>query len=162
MKKVIYLLTAFIAFSCSSKEKESVPLKEGVVVDTIQEVSEDVEIVEDEPQLIVTPEHWENFSTDISAIVFFTEKDDLPEQDAELVNSIEGHVAIPNTEYYQVYSSDSVSYVYLNDTLMFDFTEYKHQFGDGYFLLKPGEMPFAFGFEDDVDMIAESINTYYK
>ena len=66
MKKVIFLSIISVAFSCSSKEKENETVKEDIIIDTIQEVSDVVEVIESETQLIVTPEHWENFVTDIS------------------------------------------------------------------------------------------------
>lgn len=112
--------------------------------------------------LVVTPEFWENFATDISMVVFFTGKEDLSDHQDEILSSVEEQVSFIGVGYHQVFSSDSSSFVFLNDSLMFDFTEYKHQFSEGYFLLKPREMPDVFGFVDDMKTIEERIKTYYQ
>ncbi len=156
MKRVLLPILFLIGCAPASEDKEADVDQQVQIV----EVEEELTPIE-KPLNIVTPEFWSSFDSDIQAVVFFASEDSLPMVEEELVFSIEENVTLPGVEYHQIYSSDSASVVFLNDTLMFDYTEYKNQYAKGYFLLKQGENPKAFGFKDDVDYIADQIKTYF-
>ena len=169
MKKIIVPILSLLMLSCSApveEEKHNIEVKSDstmmeVYVDSVPEPKEVPNPEAKEPS-VVTPEFWENFKTDITAIVFFTKKDTLPSEDEQLVMSVEQNFVKSGLNFYQVLSSDSASMVFLNDTLVFDFTEYKYQFGEGYVLLKPGAMPYAFALKDDIDYSVNEINSYFE
>jgi len=163
MKRIVYILCVTFLFSSCSNEKvtssiegakeikgDSIAVVQSEIVDTVVKASE---------QLVVTPEYWESFETEISAIIFFYQGEILAPFEAKIVEGLKKEYN--DLPFYELYTNDDYAQVFLNDTLAFDISEYLLDKRYGFVLLKPQYPPNYEYLDDSLSSLKMSFDEFY-
>jgi len=155
--KAFYLgvIPLFIA-SCGAESKTV----EDIIVLPDNEIvlEQEVEQIE-QPSNVVTPEHWENFDTDIELTIMFYKGDSLMDFERNIVDGLKEEFS--TLDFHEFYTDDNIAQVFINDTLAFDISNFIMEKSYGFVLLKPGIAPHYEFLDDSLMTLKDNFHEFY-
>ena len=158
MNKYLFGLFLLLMVSCSTEKTET---RNELPVDEITsyEMIEDEVILIDKPWNVVTPEHWENFDTDIEMAILFYKGDSLLDSERIIVDGLKKEFS--TLEFHEFYSDDKIAQVFINDTLAFDISNFIMEKSFGFVLLKPSVYPRYELLNDSLSTLKVNFHEFY-
>lgn len=154
MIKCCSLFVVLFCFSCSGERIENVSDIEGKEEPTVVLI----DLIE-KPSNVLTEELWPDFETDIEMAILFYKGDSLVNFERKIVDGLKEEFS--TLEFHEFYSDDNLAQVFLNDTLVFDLSNYMSDKSCGFVLLKPGFSPKYEFLDDSLSSLKINFREFY-
>jgi len=156
MKNCCLGVLLLLLMSCGAEVKKS---KEAILGPIDEGVAEEVILQIERPKNVVTPEHWENFDTDIEMAILFYKGDSLVDFERRVVDGLKEEFS--SLEFHEFYSDDNIAQVFINDTLAFDISNFMMEKSYGFVLLKPSVSPHYEFLSDSLSTLKMNFHEFY-